>query len=325
MELTTQSAAETLLAQLLFMKGQRPGTKAKLRDIFVRKLIRSAQQCLIADTGFLRLEPPLILVGGIFAHFYDLLALFETHGYPPTQKYVFLGDIVGRGKENVETLTFLLCHKILFPNHIYIIRGYHELDFVNATDGFRREILKRYDEKMYQLCNDLFSLLPIAAVIAGKIFCVNSGIAPELTHMVQIERSNMTEIKKNDQLFYLLYARPDHLLDVWSEEHEAPPPRFGLIPVKEFLEANDLDLIVRSHDIVDEGYEFPLGGHPSLLTLSTVPTYVEKSERWGSVVEVDLTLKMSFRPVRPLPVTYRDYYQKKKPKPMQHLRTRPVN
>jgi diadenosine tetraphosphatase ApaH/serine/threonine PP2A family protein phosphatase len=173
------------------------------------------------------------------------------------------------------------------------------------------------------MCNDLFCLFPIAAVVGTKIFCANSGIAPELITLIQIERSNMADIRKNDQLFYLLSAQPDHLVDLWSEEHD-PPPRFGIIPLKEFLDQNHLELMIRSHDIVEEGYEFPLGGNPALLTLSSIPTYQDKMERVGSIIEVDVTLKLSFRPVRPLPVVYRDYYLKKKPKPVIHLRTRPV-
>jgi serine/threonine-protein phosphatase PP1 catalytic subunit len=324
MRVSTTDIAETLMGELLFMKGQRPGTKAKMRDIFVKRLVKASKEFFIADTGFLRLEPPIVLVGGMFAHFYDLLSLFEAYGYPPARKYLFLGDVIGKGKENVETLVFLLCHKVLFPNYVYIVRGYPELDFINEHDCFRREVLKRYDEKLYRMCNQLFTTFPIAAILAGKIFCVNSGIAPDLVTVGQIERSNISEIGKNDQLYFLLWAVPNRDIDQWSNEHDPPPPRFGIGPVREFLRQNGLELIVRSHDIVDEGYEFPLDGNEKLLTLSTVPTYVGKTEKPGSIIDVDLTLKMTFRQLRPLPTIYRDYYQKKKLPPIVHLRTKPV-
>jgi serine/threonine-protein phosphatase PP1 catalytic subunit len=325
MRVTTKEIAETLLGELLFMKGQRPGTKSKMRDIFVKRLVKAAKDFFMADSGFLRLEPPLILVGGMFAHFYDLLSLFEAYGYPPAHRYLFLGDIIGNGKDNIETLVFLLCHKILYPSFVYVLRGYHELEFVNAQDGFRREIVKRYDEKLYRMCNNLFNTFPIAAVIASKIFCVNSGLAPELLTILQIERSRLGEIGKTDQISYLLRSVPDRNIDGWADEIGTPPPRYGIGAVRDFLRHNDLELLVRSHDIVDEGYEFPLDGSDKLLTLSTVPSYMGKIEKPGSIVEIDLTLKLIFRPLRPLPTIYRDYYEKKKKlPPLVHLRTKPV-
>jgi serine/threonine-protein phosphatase PP1 catalytic subunit len=325
MRVTTKEIAETLLGELLFMKGQRPGTKSKMRDIFVKRLVKASKEFFVADTGFLRLEPPIILVGGMFAHFYDLLSLFEAYGYPPAHRYLFLGDIIGNGKENIETLVFLLCHKILYPSFVYILRGYHEVEFVNATDGFRKEVLKRYDEKLYRICNNLFTAFPIAAVVASKIFCVNSGLSPDLLTIAQIERSRMGEIGKSDQIFYLLQAIPDRNVEGWTDEIAPPPARFGIGPVNDFLRHNDLELIVRSHDIVDEGFEFPLDGSEKLLTLSTVPSYMGKIEKPACIVEIDLTLKLIFRPLRPLPTIYRDYYEKKKKvPPLVRLRTKPV-
>ena len=315
-KVTTDEVAETLLSQLLFMKGQRPGTKTKMRDIFVRKLVSASRDLFVADTSIMKMEPPMVLVGGIFAHFYDLLSLFETYGHPPAHQYVFLGDVIGRGKENIETIVLLLCYKVMFPNSVFIIRGYNELTLAHARNGFRAEVLERYDEKLYDLFVRLFSAFPIGAIVGSKIFCVNCGIPREILLVSHFDRADVEKIEKNNPLYDLFTTIPDHMVEVWSENDTPPPPRFGLVPVRKFLEQNGFELIIRSHDIVEEGYEFPFDGDQCMLTLSTLPSYSDRSEKLGAIVEIDKTLKMTFRPLRPLPAIYRDYYERKKKKPI---------
>lgn len=325
-KLTMKGAAETLLEQLLFMKGQRPGTKANLRDIFLKKLVKSTTQLFLQDQIIMEMEPPMIIVGGLFAHFYDLLTIFETYGYPPVQKYLFLGDYVGKGKENIETITLLLCLKVQHPSHIFFIRGYHELSFVNENDGFKAEVLKRYDQELYDDFIKLFRYFPLAAIIGSRILCINSGISNEIMSIDQVSITvRPCQITKLSHVYHFLSATPDSSIDRWSDPAEHGDLRFGLSAVKEFLEMNKLQMIIRSHDIVEEGYEFPFDGDESILTLSSIPSYKNKEEKNGCILEMDITLKILFKAVRPLAPIYRDYYQKKKKeKPLITIRTRPV-
>lgn len=92
-----------------------------------------------------------IVVGDIHGHIIDLYRIFTTFDLPPKTKYLFLGDIVDRGGFSLETITLILVLKILFPNHIYIIRGNHEFDFRLFNDkiecpnnSFYSELLESY-------------------------------------------------------------------------------------------------------------------------------------------------------------------------------------
>lgn len=322
-KLTRKDVSETLLEQLLFMKGQRPGTKANLRDIFVKKLVRSTSKLFLQDQMVMIMEPPLIIVGGIFAHFYDLLSIFEQYGYPPEHKYLFLGDFIGKGKENIETITLLLCLKVQHPSSIFFIRGYHELSFVNENDGFKAEVLKRFDLELYNDFNILFDYFPLAAIIGSKILCINSGISKEMTSIDQVSVTvRPCEITKSSNIYQFLSNIPDHSVDSWLDTHDSL--RFGLQSVKDFLNHNHIQMIIRSHDIVEEGYEFPFNGDESFLTISSMPSYKNKEEKNGCILELDSTLKILFKSVRPLAPHYRDYYEKKKEKPLITVRTRPV-
>lgn len=87
----------------------------------------------------LELSAPIQICGDIHGQYYDLLRLFECAGYPPEKNYLFLGDYVDRGKQNLETICLLMAYKIKYPLNFFILRGNHESDTINRIYGFYEE------------------------------------------------------------------------------------------------------------------------------------------------------------------------------------------
>ena len=50
----------------------------------------------------------MTIVGDIHGQFHDLINLFEKFGYPPTTRYLFLGDYVDGWSESAQTIDFLI-------------------------------------------------------------------------------------------------------------------------------------------------------------------------------------------------------------------------
>ena len=72
---------------------------------------------------------------------------------------------------------------------------------------------------------------------------------------------------------------------------------FGADIVATFLEEHDLDLIVRAHQVVEDGYEFFAGRR--LVTLFSAPNYCGEFDNAGGMISVDENLMCSFQILKP--------------------------
>jgi serine/threonine-protein phosphatase 4 catalytic subunit len=105
--------------------------------------------------------------------------VFKRGGDIAENSYLFLGDFVDRGYHSLETFLLLLCYKVRFPERITLLRGNHESRQITQVYGFYDESLRKYQSaEVWKICNEIFDLLPLAAVINQKIFCVHGGLSP---------------------------------------------------------------------------------------------------------------------------------------------------
>lgn len=238
------------------------------------------------------------LVGDIHGQYYDLLRLFEYGKFPPESNYLFLGDYVDRGKQSLETICLLLAYKIKYPENFFILRGNHECASINRIYGFYDECKRRYDVKLWKTFTDCFNCLPIAAIIDEKILCMHGGLSPDLKNMDQIRRIvRPTDVPDTGLLCDLLWADPDKEVSGWNESDRGVSFTFGADVVTHFLKKQELDLICRAHQVVEDGYEF--FAKRQLVTLFSAPNYCGEFDNAGAMMSVDETLMCSFQILRP--------------------------
>ena len=58
------------------------------------------------------------------------MSVFEMNGHCTDQTYLFLGDYVDRGKDNLRCLLLLYTLKVKFPKQIYLLRGTFTFFFI---------------------------------------------------------------------------------------------------------------------------------------------------------------------------------------------------
>jgi len=290
--------ADTIIEKLLAVRDKKPGTNVQLTNDEVDFIVVESKKILINQPALLELEAPIQICGDIHGQYHDLLRMFEYCGFPPDANYLFLGDFVDRGKNGLECICLLLAYKIKYPENFFLLRGNHECASINRIYGFYDECKRRYNIKMWKKFQETFNVLPIAAVVDEKIFCVHAGISPDLQSMKQIQDiMRPTDVPDAGLLCDLMWSDPDADITGWAENDRGVSYTFGADVVGKFLQKHDFDLVVRAHQVVEDGYEF--FADRQLVTIFTAPNYCGEFDNAGAVMAVDESLMCSFRILKP--------------------------
>ncbi|XP_040973470.1 serine/threonine-protein phosphatase 5 isoform X3 [Gossypium hirsutum] len=219
--------------------------------------------------------------------FYDLINIFELNGLPSEENpYLFNGDFVDRGSFSVEVILTLFALKCMCPSAIYLARGNHESRSMNKIYGFEGEVRSKLSEKFVELFAEVFCCLPLAHVINQKVFVVHGGL-------FSVDGVKLSDIKAIDRFC----EPPEEGLMcelLWSDPQPFPgrgPSKrgvglsFGADVTRKFLQDNNLDLIVRSHEVKDEGYEIEHDG--KLITIFSAPNYCDQMGNKGAYIRFE--------------------------------------
>lgn len=228
-----------------------------LKNAEIMAICSAARELFLSQPALLELSAPVKIVGDVHGQYTDLIRLFEMCGFPPASNYLFLGDYVDRGKQSLETILLLLCYKLKYPENFFLLRGNHECANVTRVYGFYDECKRRCNIKIWKTFIDTFNCLPIAATVAGKIFCVHGGLSPSLSHMDDIRGiARPTDVPDYGLLNDLLWSDPADMEEDWEPNERGVSYCFGKKVIMNFLQRHDFDLVCRAHMVVEDGYEF---------------------------------------------------------------------
>ena len=295
----SEQEIDDILGQLLSAREDPPQTEISLPEDTIVSLLGTARDILLEQPMLLELNAPISIVGDIHGQYCDLLRLFEMGGSPSTSRpYLFLGDYVDRGAQGIECICLLATYKIKFPENFFMLRGNHECPSINRIYGFYDECKRRYSVKLWRLMNDMMNCLPIAAIVDERMFCVHGGLSPDLVafdQVLDIERP--AQVPDQGLLCDFLWADPDPDIRGWEENARGVSYTFGADCVSNFLEQHDFDLVVRAHQVVEDGYEF--FADRQLVTIFSAPNYCGEFDNAGAMMIVDENLCCSFKILRP--------------------------
>ena len=228
-----------------------------LKNAEITAVCTAVREVLLSQPSLLELSAPVKIVGDIHGQYNDLIRLFEMCGFPPSSNFLFLGDYVDRGKQSLETILLLFCYKLKYPENFFILRGNHECANVTRVYGFYDECKRRCNIKVWKTFIDTFNCLPIASIVAEKIFCVHGGLSPSLSHMDDIRQiARPTDVPDYGLLNDLLWSDPADMDQDWESNERGVSYCFGKKVIVDFLARHDFDLVCRAHMVVEDGYEF---------------------------------------------------------------------
>ncbi|KAK6541390.1 carboxyl methyl esterase activity protein [Orbilia ellipsospora] len=267
----------------------------------MKRLCELVKECLMEESNIQPVTSPVTVCGDIHGQFYDLIELFKVGGgFPPDINYVFLGDFVDRGYFSLETFTLLMCLKAKYPSHITLVRGNHESRQITQVYGFYEECQTKYgNASVWKSCCQVFDFLALAAIIDGKVLCVHGGLSPEIRTLDQIRVvARAQEIPHEGAFCDLVWSDPEDV-DTWAVSPRGAGWLFGDKVATEFNHVNNLTLIARAHQLVNEGYKYHFKN--AVVTVWSAPNYCYRCGNVASIMQVKEDLQPEFKIFRAVP------------------------
>ena len=259
-----------------------------MKPEIIKALCNEVIKIIKQEPMVLNLRGGTKIIGSIHGQYGDLMRFFNKYGVPDNDPqfekidiealdYLFLGNYVDRGKNSLEVLCVLLSLKLKHPNQIHLLRGSHEDPVININEGLGYEcetVLKEditQKNSVFAKLNEVFSYLSVAAIIDKKILCIHSGIGENLKKIDQlkslkkpfiIDHQNLTNLEQK-LIIDILWSDPvEDLSEKKNRKNEKRSYlangtiiRFGVDRIHDFMEENNLMLIIRSHECVLYGAE----------------------------------------------------------------------
>jgi len=281
-----------------------------LSEVELKQLCDMVKEILMEESNVQPVNSPVTVCGDIHGQFYDLLELFRKGGEIPKTSYIFMGDFVDRGHHSVETLQLLLCYKARYPDKITLLRGNHECRQVTQVYGFYDECFRKYGSaNAWKYCTEVFDYFVLASVIDGRVLCVHGGLSPVISTIDQIrllERNQ--EIPHEGPFCDLMWSDPEDI-ETWAVNQRGAGWLFGSKVTSQFNHINNLELICRAHQLVQEGYKY-MFPEKNLITVWSAPNYCYRCGNIASILVFDEHLDREIRIFKNVPESGAAAYEK---------------
>jgi len=254
-------------------------------------LVRKAAEVLAPLPALVQAEVPagatLHVVGDIHGQLPELRRVLEVCGLPVPRVNLLLfnGDFVDRGPCSVEVMLSLFALVVSCPEAVFLNRGNHETRSMNRVYGFEEEVLQKYSRDTFEVFQQAFAQLPLATLVNESVLVTHGGL-PASDGIKVADIASLTKVERPCHGLYhdLLWADPS------SFNGRNPSPRgagiflFGPDVAERFCEENGLLCLIRSHEVVMNGYAWQPGGR--CLTVFSAANYVGRAGNLGAVCHI---------------------------------------
>mmetsp|Transcript_45637 Transcript_45637/g.121056 ORF Transcript_45637/g.121056 Transcript_45637/m.121056 type:complete len:1089 (-) Transcript_45637:120-3386(-) len=283
--------------------------------ILTQECPKALQHLTLPETG------RMIFVGDTHGQLQDVLWLFFKYGQPSRENvYFFNGDFVDRGGFGVEVMILLMALKVHDPKCLYMNRGNHEDESMTSYYGFLAELSLKFGtfgEGLHEQFMNFFQCLPICTVVRGvnetadrSAAVLHGGVptlfrryeAATLEQIANIDHRRPVPVMRRtcqeDEIFFCsLWSDPRDPVGIEIEEEdmwwpEGPSKRrgggrglaFGPAASADFLKRNEVDVILRSHEVPAQLRGFQAHHDGKVCTLFSASNYCGDGMNNGAVV-----------------------------------------
>lgn len=247
----------------------------------------------------------ITVVGDLHGQLDDLLLILRENGLPSeTNPYVFNGDVVDRGDRGIEIAVIIYLFKILYPRHVFVNRGNHEEHSITQVFGFMKECETKYDTFIFDLFCESFKWLPLATLLDQRVLVVHGGVPREVVQLKEfntlLDRTEYDLTRWRDKPKLKIQREPHRRMQMmrdllwsdpktakgWEENKRGAGILYGPDVVHKFMTKNKLALIIRSHECVPRGFDWPFQDKGMLVTLFSASNYCGKANNLGCFVRI---------------------------------------
>jgi len=204
-----------------------------------------------------------IVIGDLHGDLISLMRLLEVIKLENPKYVIFLGDIVDRGLYQLECLILVLALKIKDSNKYFLIKGNHETLEVNKSYGFFQDFLSRFkNSKKFNQIIAVYDALPYCVLINESILCLHGGIPEEFNTINKLRGIKTSEIhliyeSTAKNLIQIMWNDPKPNQKGFTESFRGRNIKFfGEGVFTAFMRENQLDYLIRAHEMFPEGYKW---------------------------------------------------------------------
>lgn len=159
----------------------------------ILKLLADVKEILKIQPPLIKRTPGIIIVGDLHGNLLNLLQIFATHGLPPLQKYIFLGNYVNFGQFSLEVVIFLFTLLYMFPSFITLLRGSCQFYIAKGERTLTSNIEQFYgaESSLKTEFMETFNYLPLAAQISNNVLCGRSSLFTKYDTIKEIYQESL--------------------------------------------------------------------------------------------------------------------------------------
>ena len=127
---------------------------------------------------------------------------------------------------------------------------------------------------------------------------MHGGLSPHLIKPDDIDEiKRPTDVPDEGLLCDILWTDPTNNIMGWKDSERGVSYVFGPDVSATFTYCNNLDLIVRAHQVVEDGYEFT--HKRKVITIFSAPNYCNEFQNCAAILKVSENLRCELKILRP--------------------------
>lgn len=235
---------------------EKPGSFHWLGQSFLESLLKEITDYYMELPNIVKPNGATLFVGDIHGDLKSMISAFAIAAEKEAN-ILFLGDVVDRGRHDIECVNLLIAKIVQEPDRIFYIRGNHEFKEINSRWGFADRVKKRYGEGVSDLYNTWFTTLPLAALMNGRTLAIHGGLCKEVPTLKDLASLDRVALPFKDERAAFLWNDPSEEVDGFEvNKKRGVFYHFGRDVFDDFMDKENLELMIRAHEVWPEGHKY---------------------------------------------------------------------